>query len=258
MLISDIEKWKTLRKSLNKNIGFIPTMGCLHKGHESLIQRSIEENNITILSIFVNPAQFNDSDDYNNYPSTMESDIKMAEKCGVDFILAPTKEQIYPFGAYTKVTSTHPFATTLEGKYRPGHLDGVLTVVMKLLALVKPTRAYFGEKDYQQVFLVNELAKEYFLDVEIVRCPTVREKSGIPCSSRNNRLTSEEMCLAEQFFKRFISSERDDINALKAYANELDIHIDYIESYKDRLFSAIKIGNIRLIDNKLLGDFHAG
>lgn len=257
MLITNIEKWKALRKSIKKNIGFVPTMGCLHKGHESLMQRSVEENDITILSIFVNPTQFNDSEDYNNYPNTLKADIKMAEQCGVDFILLPTKEQLYPVGTYTKITSTHPITARLEGKYRPGHLDGVLTIVMKLLALVKPTRAYFGEKDYQQAFLVDQLVKDYFLEVDIIRCPTVREKSGMPCSSRNNRLSTEEVCLAERFFKRFIKAGSDDIDELKRYANELGMEVEYIESYNSRLFSAIQIGKIRIIDNKPLGDVHA-
>lgn len=200
--IKRIKDWKKIRAKIKSNlsIGFVPTMGALHEGHCSLIQRSKQENDITVLSIFVNSTQFNEPDDYKNYPRNMESDLKLVEKFNVDYIFVPDEKEIYPEGNNIYFNTDHPLSKMFEGKHRPGHFNGVLTVVMKLFQLVRPTRAYFGEKDYQQYLLIKSMAENFFMPINICVCPTIREKSGLPLSSRNSRLSKDEKEPAELFF----------------------------------------------------------
>lgn len=245
-IINRMTEWVSIRKTLPKDtIGFVPTMGNLHAGHASLLQRSKQENKLTILSLFVNPTQFNDHNDFKNYPRSIEQDISLATNCGVDYILIPSYKDLYPDNFTYKIINTTP--PYQEGMFRPGHFDGVLTIVMKLLLLVRPTRSYFGEKDYQQLQLIKGLVAAFFLETEVVGCETVRTEFGLPLSSRNNRLTKEQFQLATYFSKIFHSSLSCD--QIKNILIQEGIAVDYIEDYEGRRFAAIHIGDIRLIDN---------
>jgi len=191
MLFDDIHVWIRERASRPLDeLGLVPTMGALHEGHRSLIQRSRRENARTLVSIFVNPTQFDDATDLAAYPRTLQQDIALLAAEGVDYVLIPRPEQLYPDGYRYRVTETQD-AKMLEGVHRPQHFDGVLTVVLKLLLIARAHRAYFGEKDWQQLQLVRGMAGAFFLQTEIVPCPTVREQSGLAVSSRNARLTPE-------------------------------------------------------------------
>lgn len=251
-IIRDTQHWKKFRSQIakGKTIGFVPTMGCLHQGHLSLIEESINENDITIISIFVNPTQFNVKEDYDNYPITEQTDLKLATEAGVDAVFIPDKKQLYPDDYHFKIVTTHPMSKAMEGEHRPGHFNGMLTIVMKLLLLIAPTKAYFGEKDFQQLWLIKQLVKSFFMNIEIVTCPTRRTPSGLPFSSRNNRLSESEKQLAEQAFETIHSSTST--RMIEAKLKKMGIDIDYIKKYNDRLFVAFKIGNVRMVDNILL------
>lgn len=255
-IINEIKEWQDIRKNLSANlkIGFVPTMGCLHNGHMSLVEKSTQQNDITVLSIFVNPTQFNDPVDYEKYPRMYDEDIKLAEQFKVDYILMPNSQDMYPNGNYIYFFTEHPLAKIFEGACRPNHFNGMLTVVMKLLMLVLPNNAYFGEKDYQQYCLIEEMVKNYFLKTNIILCPTVREVSGLPYSSRNKRLSFNDRKLAEKFSAVLYSyCEHLNINEIKTKLSALGIQIDYVDEYMDRLFVAVRIGSIRLIDNVKIG-----
>src|SRR5690606_25740146 len=177
----------------NKTIGFIPTMGALHNGHLSLFKKSFQQNDVTVVSIFVNPTQFNNKEDLDKYHRTFEEDIKKIKSLNLDIIVyAPTIEDIYGKNVVSERFDYDGLENKMEGKQRPGHFDGVGTIVKTLFTIVNPTRAYFGEKDYQQVLIINKMVKKHQLPVKIVMCPILREKNGLAMSSRNERLTSEE------------------------------------------------------------------
>ncbi len=245
-VISNIHEFQTLRRELNVSIGFVATMGCLHAGHASLIERSVRDNTHTILSIFVNPTQFNNSADLHNYPKTLEADLELAKTLGVDCVLIPDRDQMYPDAYHFRVTTQDPLSQLYEGEYRPGHYDGVLSVVMKLFHIVRPHTAYFGEKDLQQFLLIQRMAAAFFMDIKIVSCPTVREASGLALSSRNTRLNAEQKQRAE-FFAQTLQSHRD-IETIKKILTEQHIKIDYIEHYQNYVLAAVHIDDIRLID----------
>ncbi len=248
-VISQLETWSQLRKyglSHELTIGFVPTMGALHAGHVSLLERSRRENDISVLSIYVNPTQFNNPDDLAKYPATFEQDSKMAEAAGVDYILMPTYDQIYPDGYQYKVTEGS-LSKKLCGAHRPGHFDGVLTVVMKLLNLVKPTRAYFGEKDYQQLELVRGMTQAFFLETEIVGCPIVREPDGLAMSSRNVNLSPEARALAPRF-NAALKGSATPAEAIQQLTDD-GFEVDYVEDIGARRYGAVHLGGVRLIDN---------
>ena len=253
-IIKNIQDWKKIRKSIpaEKTLGLLATMGCLHAGHASLLKRAITENDYTLLTIFVNPTQFNDSKDYENYPAPLEQDLGFARNMGVDFVITPSPTEMYPDGNFIQVITEHPFSKIMEGRVRPGHFNGMLTIVMKLLILAEADRTYFGEKDYQQLFLVREMAKNYLQRTEVVPCPTMYEPSGLPLSSRNTRLNSEERKLAETFFNWLQNNTSSSLTEIHEQAKHLKIPVDYLEIHDKRLFIAIRIGSIRIIDNKLL------
>lgn len=250
-IISDIKEWKKIKDNLSPDlkIGLIPTMGCLHQGHASLIKNSVLQNDITVLSIFVNPTQFNDPSDYQHYPKTLDSDIELACQLNVDYVITPDIDSMYPDGNQIHLVTDHPLSGVMEGHYRPGHFNGVLTIVMKLLILIRANKIYFGEKDYQQYFLVNELVKKYFVQTEVMLCPTVRESSGLPFSSRNMKLSTNERQLIETFYEFFYIHYPHSLTDIKEKISELGMQHDYFETYNDRLFFALKIGSIRIIDN---------
>ena len=249
-VIKSLNDLRLIRKKLltgKCSVGFVPTMGNLHEGHKSLLKRSNNENMVTILGIFVNPTQFNDDNDFKNYPRTSHQDIMIAEEEGVNYVLTPVYEDLYPDQYSYKLINT---TTSQEAEFRPGHFDGVLTVVLKLLLIVKPTRAYFGEKDYQQLQLVKGLVKAFFIETKIIGCEVVRNEFGLPLSSRNRRLTADQYQLARRFSEIFHS----DISCseIKNILIREGIKVDYVKDCNGRRFSAVHIGDIRLIDNIIL------
>lgn len=245
----NLNEWMHFRKNLpvDASLGFAPTMGNLHAGHASLFSASKKENQYTVSSLFVNPTQFNQADDFKHYPRTLEKDLQLMEEIGVDFCILPTDEAMYP-DQYTYQVHEQQLCQLMEGAHRPGHFNGVLTVVMKLLNLTKPHRAYFGEKDYQQYLLIREMVHAFFMDVEIIACPIIREASGLAYSSRNNRLNQEQKALAEVFAQIFQQKEKS-CEQIMTELNAKGIEVEYIEEYQQRRFAAVKIGEIRLIDN---------
>jgi pantoate--beta-alanine ligase len=250
-VFSNLEDWIGLRNSLSSDttLGFVPTMGNLHAGHASLFLTSSKENKYTVSSLFINPTQFNKSDDFTNYPRTQEADIELMANSGVDFCILPQEQAIYA-DEYTYQVQENHLCQLMEGKHRPGHFNGVLTIVMKLLNLTRPNRAYFGEKDYQQYMLIHGMAKALFMNVHIKSCPTIRESSGLAYSSRNNRLTKDQRVLAEQFANIFHQSKPCDM--ITEELSKQGIIVEYIEEFQNRRFAAVLIGDIRLIDNYLL------
>lgn len=191
--VAEIQQYISKNRLQNKSIGFVPTMGALHEGHISLIRKSREENDITIVSIFVNPTQFNDQGDFTRYPRTIEKDKILLEEAGCDCVFIPSVEEIYPSESFKKTEfSEGELGSRLEGKYRPGHFNGVATVVKRLFDIITPNRAYFGQKDYQQCLIVKKLVNDFNIPVEIVVCPILREENGLAMSSRNQLLSAEE------------------------------------------------------------------
>lgn len=178
-----------------KEIGLVPTMGALHEGHASLVKRSAKENGVTVVSVFVNPTQFNDKNDLKNYPRDLDSDCKLLESVGADYVFAPTVEEVYPTPD-TRHFSFPPVDTVMEGEHRPGHFNGVCQVVSRLFYITRPTRAYFGEKDFQQIAVIKAMVRNLALNVLIVECPIVREADGLALSSRNQLLSPEERKIA--------------------------------------------------------------
>lgn len=188
-----------------KTIGLVPTMGALHAGHASLVKRAVAENDVVVVSDFVNPTQFNDKNDLAKYPRTLDADCRLLEACGVTFVFAPSVEEIYP-EPDTRTFSYAPLDTVMEGKYRPGHFNGVCQIVSKLFLIVEPTRAYFGEKDFQQLAIIREMVRKYPFSLQIVGCPIVREADGLALSSRNARLNGEQRMQALQISKTLFAS----------------------------------------------------
>ncbi|MBR6628928.1 MAG: pantoate--beta-alanine ligase [Bacteroidaceae bacterium] len=174
-----------------KSVGLVPTMGALHEGHASLVKRSVEDNSVTVVSVFVNPTQFNDKGDLERYPRTLEADCRLLETLGASCVFAPSVEEVYP-EPDTRVFDFTPLDKVMEGIYRPGHFNGVAQIVSKLFAYVEPDRAYFGEKDFQQLAIIREMVRQLGLSLDIVGCPIVREADGLALSSRNALLTPEQ------------------------------------------------------------------
>jgi pantoate--beta-alanine ligase len=233
-------------KNKSKSLGFVPTMGALHEGHLTLLENAKSENDISVLSIFVNPTQFNDKKDLEKYPRTWEQDLVLAMKIGIDVIFVPEVEEMYP-DRYSYKLQENDFSKTLCGADRPGHFDGVLTVVMKLFNIVSPTKAYFGEKDFQQLKLIQGMVQAFFLPLEIVPVKTVRESDGLAMSSRNRRLTAAQRQKAPTIFQALSKAETP-VRAKEALETA-GFDVDYICDYGNRRFAAARLGDIRLIDN---------
>jgi len=256
----------------NLSVGFVPTMGYLHKGHMELVKLSKLQNEITVVSIYVNPIQFGAGEDYERYPRDLERDLAMCEEAGVDVVFAPEDQEMYPQLPSVKI-DIPGLTDRLEGAYRPGHFNGVAIVVLKLLHIVQPDRAYFGEKDYQQLKVVERLVKDLSLPVEVVPVPTVREEDGLACSSRNVYLSPEERQSALAIYRSFLLAQKlfqsgnTDANLLKEaikdfllkhphvrkidYVEITDEELNLVEEVKegDRILVALYVGNTRLIDN---------
>jgi pantoate--beta-alanine ligase len=188
-----------------KEIGLVPTMGALHEGHASLVRRSVSENGITVVSVFVNPTQFNDKNDLKNYPRDLEADCRLLESCGADYVLAPEVEEMYPTPD-TRHFEFPPVSTVMEGAHRPGHFNGVCQVVSRLFYIVRPNRAYFGEKDWQQIAVVKAMVRQLGLGVNIVECPIVRDDDGLARSSRNTLLAPDERAIAPKIYEALKNS----------------------------------------------------
>ncbi len=245
-----LEEWRAARRSMRGNAGFVPTMGALHEGHAALLRRCRAENDLAILSIYVNPTQFDDASDLERYPRTLETDLEIAADLGMDAAIVPSYDELYPDGFRFRVDETR-LTRELCGAHRPGHFTGVLTVVLKLLNLVRPKRAYFGEKDYQQYLLIRDMCLALFVDVEIVPCSTVREADGLALSSRNARLRGPARALAPRLHE-LLSSELEDGVVARRLA-EAGFSVDYVETRDGRRFGAASLpgdgGDVRLIDN---------
>ena len=268
-IIKNTDELIKIRRNLKQNIGFVPTMGALHLGHLSLIQRSVAENELTIVSIFVNPTQFLEGEDFSKYPQTLEKDLQICKMAQVDIVFLPNTKSIY-FKDELKIKAPPNRGFILEGLKRPAHFDGVLQVVLKLLNITTPTRAYFGKKDAQQFYLISKMARELFLDVEIVGCEIVRDDEGLALSSRNIYLSTDERKKALLISKSLKKSSDLVINGeletqlIKSKMREIltDVEIEYVEIV-DREFRllknleihnsiiliAVRVGKTRLIDN---------
>lgn len=253
-------------------IGFVPTMGALHSGHISLVNQAVAENNIVVVSIFVNPTQFNDKNDLARYPRTLESDLKLLEKTGCQIVFAPTAEEVYP-EPDTRKFNFGPLETVMEGKHRPGHFNGVAQVVSKLFDFVKPDSAYFGLKDFQQLAIIKEMVKQMKIDIEIVACPIIREESGLAMSSRNELLTTEERknaaVISETLFKAKELANLKSVNELETWVIETinknsfltveyfeivdELQLQPVKSWEEECTKvgciAVFCGKVRLIDN---------
>lgn len=244
----DLAPWRAARAGAGfagGSVGFVPTMGALHAGHRALLERARAENDRVVLSIFVNPTQFNDANDLARYPRTLGADLALAEGLA-DAVLAPAAAELYPDGYRYRVTETD-LSQRWEGAHRPGHFDGVLTVVLKLLNLVRPDRSYFGEKDWQQLELVRGLAAAFFLPGEIVPCPTVRAGDGMALSSRNARLSPAGREQAPRFQKilRESAAAETAVPALR----DAGFEVDYVADHHGVRLGAVRLEGVRLIDN---------
>lgn len=183
-----------------KTIGLVPTMGALHEGHASLVRRCVGENDVTVVSVFLNPTQFNDKNDLDRYPRDLDADCRLLELCGADFVFAPTVEEVYPMPD-TRRFEFPPVTTVMEGAHRPGHFNGVCQVVSRLFYIVRPAFAYFGEKDWQQIAVIKQMVRSLSLDVKIVECDIVREPDGLAMSSRNTLLSADERAIAPNIYR---------------------------------------------------------
>lgn len=270
--IKDLQAELSVLKAQGKKVGLVPTMGALHAGHASLVKRSVNENEVTVVSVFVNPTQFNDKNDLVKYPRTLDADCKLLEACGATYAFAPSVEEMYP-EPDTRQFSYAPLDTVMEGAFRPGHFNGVCQIVSKLFEAVKPHRAYFGEKDFQQLAIIREMVRQMQFDLEIVGCPIVREEDGLALSSRNARLSAEErenaLKISQTLFKsRTFAATHTVGETLKfvedAIAAVLGLRLEYFEivdgntlqkvdnwNQTSYLVGCITVfcGDVRLIDN---------
>ena len=242
----DIAALRSFRAGLTGSVGFVPTMGALHAGHLSLISAASEHNDHVLVSIFVNPTQFDQAADLEKYPNTIEQDLAQLEAAGVTAVFLPDFDSMYP-DDYAYQLAENKLSALYCGAHRPGHFDGVLTVVMKLFNLVQPNKAYFGEKDYQQLTLIQGMAAAFFMDVEIVPCPIIRESDGLAMSSRNLRLTPIQRKIAPQLYAVLTADSTPEEKQQRL--SDLGFEVDYLSVYNDRLLAAASLGEIRLIDN---------
>lgn len=246
-LFTSMSEWQIYRTALKDGpLGFVPTMGALHQGHLSLLKASREQNALSVVSVFVNPTQFDDKTDFEKYPENTDSDLDRLESAGADIVLLPDAQQIYRDDYRFKLTESD-FSRHLCGAHRPGHFDGVLTVVMRLLNLVRPDHAYFGEKDYQQLQLIRDMVSAFFMPVKIIACETIREPDGLAMSSRNQHLDAGQRTRAATLYTA-LKNSRTAAEARQKLAAE-GFEVDYVEDIKNRRLAAARLGSTRLIDN---------
>ena len=222
-----------------KTIGLVPTMGALHEGHASLVRRSVADNDITVVSVFVNPTQFNDKNDLKNYPRTLDADCRLLEVCGADYVLAPTVEEMYPTPDKRQFEYP-PVSTVMEGAHRPGHFNGVCQVVSRLFYIVRPGKAYFGEKDWQQIAVIKAMVRHLGLNVTIVECPIVRDDDGLARSSRNTLLSPAERAIAPNIYKALSESVKyAESHSLKETHDKVVSDINSIDGLDVEYFSIV-------------------
>ena len=245
-LVSDIEEIQQFVKASSGSIGLVPSLGNFHLGHQSLFEKSIAQNKHTIVSIVCLPIVFNDQTDFKNYPRTLEADLKRVKAVGADRLFVPDNQALFP-GPFTYRITESEFSNTLEGFKRPGHFDGALTVILKLLQLLKPDHLYLGEKDYQQLELVKGMCDAFYLPTKIISCPIVREADGLAYSSRNRQLTPQQRERAAEF-PRLLKSKCLP-STITRKLTTLGFDVQYIKDYKNRRLGAVILDSIRLIDN---------
>ncbi|GHP44623.1 pantothenate synthetase [Helicobacter pylori] len=271
-VLETIAALREYRKSLKESVGFVPTMGALHKGHQSLIERSLKENSHTIVSVFVNPTQFGPNEDFNAYPRPLEKDLALCEGLGVNAVFLPKTNEMYPYEIERRLKLYAPtfLSQSLEGAVRKGHFDGVVQVVLKMFHLVNPTRAYFGKKDAQQLLIIQHLVKDLLLDIEITPCEIVRDDDNLALSSRNVYLnaTQRKQALAIpkalENIKQAIDKGEKACEKLKKLGLEIleNLEVDYLEFCNHKLeplktieptntlvLVAARVGKTRLLDN---------
>ncbi|KUK21466.1 pantoate--beta-alanine ligase [Pseudothermotoga lettingae] len=279
VVVKNIDEMKKICRELRKEktIGFVPTMGYLHEGHLSLVRHSKKENDITVVSIFVNPTQFGPNEDYNSYPRNLNRDASLLEKEDVDYVFIPEIEQMYPKD-YSTYINEESLSRHLCGRSRPGHFRGVCTVVTKLFNIVKPNRAYFGQKDAQQFRVIRRMVRDLNMDVEVIECPIVREPDGLAMSSRNIYLSTEErnqalalnrsLKIAENLYRSGEKNTERMKEKIVQYLSSFDkIKIDYVEIVSEETLEPVEkiegkvivaiaawVGKARLIDNTILGE----
>lgn len=270
--IKDLQAELKALKAQGKKVGLVPTMGALHAGHASLVKRSTNENDVTVVSVFVNPTQFNDKNDLAKYPRTLDADCRLLDECGAAFVFAPSVDEMYPQPDIRQF-SYAPLDTVMEGAFRPGHFNGVCQIVSKLFDAVTPDRAYFGEKDFQQLAIIREMVRQMNYKLEIVGCPIVREEDGMALSSRNKRLSAEErknaLKISQTIFKSrtFAASHTVDETQKMvedAIENAPGLRLEYFEivdgntlqkinNWEDTSYAVgcitVFCGEVRLIDN---------
>lgn len=243
--VADVRRWRKHVKR-GSSVGFVPTMGALHAGHRTLIERARAECDAVVVSVFVNPTQFNDPEDHAKYPQPLAEDLALCESVGVDVVYLPMGREIYADEYRFRLTEKD-FSRELEGAFRPGHFDGVLTIVLKLLLIAQSTRAYFGEKDWQQLQLVKGMVESFFIPTEIIGCETVREADGLALSSRNIRLSPEGRQQAAVFPRLLRESATPD--SARAALVEAGFTVEYVEERHGRRLGAVILEGVRLIDN---------
>lgn len=237
--IVDLQNALFDERKAGKSVGLVPTMGALHEGHASLVRRSVKDNDVTVVSVFVNPTQFNDKNDLKNYPRDLDADCRLLDECKADYVFAPEVEDMYPVPD-TRQFEYPPVSTVMEGVHRPGHFNGVCQVVSRLFYIVRPDRAYFGEKDWQQIAVVKAMVGHLRLPVQIVECPIVREADGLARSSRNTLLAPDERAIAPAIFKALKESvEYAKSHTLKQTHDKVVSDIDSVEGLRVEYFSII-------------------
>lgn len=270
---TDLVKHLDLFRSQEKSIGLVPTMGALHSGHASLVEKAREENDVVVVSIFVNPTQFNDPEDLANYPRTLDQDLEMLRDLQADLVFVPSVNEMYPAESDERVFDLGGLDRVLEGKQRPGHFQGVVQIVSKLLEITVPRRAYFGQKDFQQLVIIRRLVDLLGMDVEIMTCPIVREPDGLAMSSRNVRLSREERKAAPFIYntlvqvremghslppgqlRAWVESQFRDQEMMRFEYFEIveDKELRLVRDWKEKVNKvaviAVQLGGVRLIDN---------
>jgi pantoate--beta-alanine ligase len=275
----DLVRTYVSERKNGQSIGLVPTMGALHRGHRALLEASKRSNDVTICSIYVNPTQFNDSADLEKYPRTLNEDLKLLQSTECDAVFCPSDQIMYPQGKSSVIQLDFGYLDkVLEGRYRPGHFSGVGLVVSKLLNIVQPHRAYFGQKDLQQLAIIRQLVQDFSMPVEIIPVPIAREDSGLALSSRNQRLSTKEkqlaaqlyqaLLLAKQLYEEGVTAEVARQQAIQKLGQYPTIRLEYLEAVHPQTFRSVKemdqaqsiafcvaayVGKVRLIDNIIVG-----
>lgn len=250
-IISTVQDWLQLRQNIDNpiSLGYVPTMGALHQGHASLLARARKENDLVVLSIFINPTQYKSEAEYLSYPRPWDQDMAIARAAEIDYVFAPQPADFHFDNNYR--VSEDLLSNKMEGIADPGVFQRMLTNVLKLLLLIRPSNAYFGEKDYQQLLLIQGLVKAFFINTKIIPCATLRDMHGLPLSSRNEFLTAKGRLLAQRFAEIFQNTHLSTDEMVQQFT-DAGLETEYIIDEWDRRFCAVNIDDIRMIDNRPL------